>query len=122
VTSGERHIWPVLTADPAQGGTITAEAATLSEIDANFGAKEATPFKFDLVQIISNELGEDNAIESTCGTPSRAPLAASWPSASAPISRRAPARRSPMASSPTRAAVAPAVARGWSRPPPWRGC
>jgi HK97 family phage major capsid protein len=62
VNRGQPYIFPVLTADPAIGGTVTAEGAGITDTDATISAATATPYKVASMQTWSNELQADNTL------------------------------------------------------------
>lgn len=54
---------PRLTADPSTGGTVTAEAAAMAELDPTISAVTLTPFAYKVGMIYSSELAEDEIID-----------------------------------------------------------
>jgi HK97 family phage major capsid protein len=62
VASGEKHVFPRLTADIAYGGSVVAEAAGIGTFDPTLGSKEAEPYKFGAITVWSRELDTDNVI------------------------------------------------------------
>lgn len=59
---GENWYVPRLTADPAMGGTVTAQAAGILEADATFSSVVLTGFKYAITQLYSGELANDASI------------------------------------------------------------
>jgi len=53
---------PRLTADAANGGTVTAEAALATLADPTISKVQLNPYKYTLINVWSAELGQDNAI------------------------------------------------------------
>jgi len=51
-----------ITADPSTGGTVTAEAATLTSADMSVSAGTVTFYKYGLLNLYSAELAQDNAV------------------------------------------------------------
>ena len=62
VTSGGGEVLPRLTADPAHGGTVTAEAAGIVELDATISSVTIEPFKYAVTALWSAELDTDSAL------------------------------------------------------------
>ena len=61
-TDGSPLVLPRVTADPAHGGTVTAEAAGVNELDATVSSVTLTPYKFGITTLWSSELSQDNTI------------------------------------------------------------
>lgn len=61
-TTGAPFIVPRLTADAAGGGTVTAEAAGITETDPTISQVTITPYKFAATNLWSAELDQDNTI------------------------------------------------------------
>lgn len=61
-TNGAPLVLPRVTADPAHGGTVTAEAAGINELDATVSSVTLTPFKYAITNLWSSELADDNTI------------------------------------------------------------
>jgi HK97 family phage major capsid protein len=61
-SDGSPLILPRLTADPNHGGTVTAEAAGINELDATFSQITLNPYKYAITNLWSAELGQDSAI------------------------------------------------------------
>lgn len=59
---GSPFVVPRVTSDPSHGGTVTAEAGGLNEIDATISSVQLNPFKYGINNIWSAELGADTAI------------------------------------------------------------
>lgn len=59
---GEPIILPRLTADTATGGTVTAEAAGIGEVDPTISQVTLGAFKYAAVTLWSQELDQDNVI------------------------------------------------------------
>lgn len=53
---------PRLTADPNHGGTVTAEAGGINELDPTISKVTLTSFKYGVTNLWSSELGQDNVI------------------------------------------------------------
>jgi HK97 family phage major capsid protein len=62
VRSGEQWSFPRLTAHASTGGTVTAEAAPLAELDATISAVAIKPVKYGYIQLWSSELDTDNVL------------------------------------------------------------
>ena len=61
-TSGEPITFPRLTADPAFGGTLTAEAGTITELDPTLSSVTLNAYKYAGITLWSAELDQDNVI------------------------------------------------------------
>lgn len=61
--TGEPFIIPRVTADPAHGGTVTAEAAGINELDLTNSQVTITPYKYGITNLWSAELDQDNTID-----------------------------------------------------------
>ena len=61
-TRGEPITLPRLTADPAHGGTVTAEAAGINELDPTISSVTLNAFKYAIVTLWSRELDTDEVI------------------------------------------------------------
>lgn len=59
---GEPFTWPRLTADPAHGGTVTAEAGGINELDPTLSSVTFGAFKYGITTLWSAELDQDNVI------------------------------------------------------------
>ena len=59
---GENFTWPRLTADQAMGGTITAEAGGIVELDPTLSSVTFSAFKYGITTLWNSELDEDNVI------------------------------------------------------------
>lgn len=59
---GEPIILPRLTTDVATGGTVTAEAAGIAEVDPTISTVTLNAFKYAAVTLWSQELDQDNVI------------------------------------------------------------
>lgn len=59
---GSPLVLPRLTADPAHGGTVTAEAAGINELDSTVSSITLAPFAYKVINLWSRELAEDSAI------------------------------------------------------------
>lgn len=53
---------PRLTADPNHGGTVTAEAGGIAELDPTISKVTLNSFKYGVTNLWSSELGQDNVI------------------------------------------------------------
>lgn len=62
VPDGSPRVFSRVTADPNHGGTVTAEAAGINELDATFSALTLTPQKYAIMNLYSFELAQDAAI------------------------------------------------------------
>ncbi len=62
VPTGEQRTFPRLTADVNHGGTVTAEAAAINELDPTIGSAAVKPFKYAVITNWSGELDTDNVI------------------------------------------------------------
>lgn len=60
---GEPIVLPRLTADPAHGGTVTAEAAAINELDPTISSVQLDSYKYGIVTLWSRELDNDNVID-----------------------------------------------------------
>jgi len=61
-TDGSPLVLPRVTADPAHGGTITAEAGGVNELDATVSQVTLNPYKYAITNLWSAELSQDNTI------------------------------------------------------------
>lgn len=61
-TSGEPITFPRLTADPSFGGTLTAEAAAITEADPTLSSVTLNAYKYAGITLWSAELDQDNVI------------------------------------------------------------
>jgi HK97 family phage major capsid protein len=59
---GEPFTWPRLTADPNHGGTITAEAGGINELDPTLSSVTFGAFKYGITNLWSAEVDNDNVI------------------------------------------------------------
>lgn len=59
---GSPLVLPRVTADPNHGGTVTAEAAGINELDATISSIQLNPFKYAITNLWSAELDQDNTI------------------------------------------------------------
>lgn len=59
---GETFDWPKVTADPAAGGTVTAEAAGITELDPTLAVVTFRAHKYGITNIWSAEIDQDNVI------------------------------------------------------------
>lgn len=59
---GAPLVLPRLTADPAHGGTVTAEATGINELDATITSVQLNPYKYAITNLWSSELAQDNTI------------------------------------------------------------
>ena len=62
-SSGEPLVIPRVTADPAAGGTVTAEAGGITELDLTLSQVTITPYKYGITNLWSAELDQDNTID-----------------------------------------------------------
>jgi hypothetical protein len=62
-SSGEPLIIPRVTADPNHGGTVTAEAGGINELDMTLSQVTITPYKYGITNLWSSELDQDNTID-----------------------------------------------------------
>ena len=62
VSDGRPITLPRLTADPSFGGTITAEAAAITEADPTISSIQLNAYKYAGITLWSAELGQDNVI------------------------------------------------------------
>lgn len=62
VSDGRPITLPRLTADPSVGGTITAEAGTITEADPTLSSIQLNAYKYAVITLWSAELGQDNVI------------------------------------------------------------
>lgn len=61
-TDGSPLVIPRLTADPNHGGTVTAEATGINELDATVSSVTLNPYKYAITNLWSSELSTDNTI------------------------------------------------------------
>lgn len=61
-TDGRPITLPRLTADPNHGGTVTAEAGGINELDPTVSSITLNAFKYGVTNLWSAELGQDNVI------------------------------------------------------------
>lgn len=61
-TDGSPLVLPRLTADPNHGGTLTAEAGGINELDATVSSIQLNPYKYAITNLWSSELDQDNTI------------------------------------------------------------
>lgn len=61
--SGNSLVVPRLTADPNHGGTVTAQAAGINELDATVSSITLGAFKYGITQLYSYELAQDETID-----------------------------------------------------------
>jgi HK97 family phage major capsid protein len=61
-SDGSPLVLPRVTADPAAGGTITAEAGGITELDATISQVTLNPYKYAITNLWSSELAQDNTI------------------------------------------------------------
>lgn len=59
---GEPIVLPRWTADQAAGGTVTAEAAGITELDGTLSSVTLNAYKYGITSLWSAELGQDNVI------------------------------------------------------------
>lgn len=59
---GENFTWPRLTADQAMGGTVTAEAGGIVELDPTLSSVTFSAFKYGITTLWSAEVDQDNVI------------------------------------------------------------
>lgn len=59
---GSPLVLPRLTADPNHGGTVTAEAAGINELDPTISSVQLNPYKYAITNLWSSELAADNTI------------------------------------------------------------
>jgi HK97 family phage major capsid protein len=59
---GEPFTWPRLTADPNHGGTVTAEAGGINELDPTLSSVTFGAFKYAITNLWSSEVDQDNVI------------------------------------------------------------
>jgi HK97 family phage major capsid protein len=59
---GSPLVLPRLTADPNHGGTLTAEAGGINELDATVSSIQLNPYKYAITNLWSAELAQDNTI------------------------------------------------------------
>lgn len=59
---GHSIVLPRLTADPAHGGTVTAEATGINELDPTISSVQLDAYKYAIVTLWSRELDTDNVI------------------------------------------------------------
>ncbi len=60
--TGNPIVLPRLTADPNHGGTVTAEAGGINELDPTISSVTLNAFKYGVTNLWSSELGQDNVI------------------------------------------------------------
>ena len=60
---GHPIVIPRLTADPNHGGSVTAEAAGINELDATLSSVTLATFKYGITQLVSQELFDDEVID-----------------------------------------------------------
>lgn len=60
---GAPVLLPRLTADPAHGGTVTAEAAAINELDSTISGVTVAAFKYASMALYSSELAEDSVLD-----------------------------------------------------------
>jgi HK97 family phage major capsid protein len=61
-TDGSPLVLPRVTADPNHGGTITAEAGGINELDLTASQVTLNPYKYAITNLWSAELSQDNTI------------------------------------------------------------
>ena len=61
-SDGSPLVLPRLTADPAHGGTLTAEAGGINELDPTISSIQLNPYKYAVTNLWSAELAQDNTI------------------------------------------------------------
>jgi HK97 family phage major capsid protein len=61
-TDGSPLVLPRVTADPNHGGTVTAEAGGINELDATISQVTLNPYKYGITNLWSSEIGQDNTI------------------------------------------------------------
>lgn len=61
-SDGSPLVLPRLTADPAHGGTLTAEAGGINELDPTVSSIQLNPYKYAVTNLWSAELAQDNTI------------------------------------------------------------
>jgi HK97 family phage major capsid protein len=59
VADGSPRIYPTVTADPSAGGTVTAEAAGITELDATLSQVTLNPYKYGITNLYSAEIAQD---------------------------------------------------------------
>jgi HK97 family phage major capsid protein len=59
---GSPLIVPRVTADPNHGGTVTAEAAAINELDMTVSSVTLNPYKYGVINLWSSELDSDSAL------------------------------------------------------------
>lgn len=62
---GENLTVPRITADPAHGGTVTAQAGGVNELDTTFSSVTLSAFKYGITQLYSSELAQDTSVDLT---------------------------------------------------------
>lgn len=62
VSDGRPITLPRLTADPSVSGTVTAEAAGITEADPTISSIQLNAYKYAVITLWSSELGQDNVI------------------------------------------------------------
>jgi HK97 family phage major capsid protein len=63
VPDGSPRVYPRVTADPNHGGTVTAEAAGINELDMTASQVTLNPYKYAVINLYSAELAQDSAID-----------------------------------------------------------
>jgi HK97 family phage major capsid protein len=61
-SDGSPLVLPRLTADPNHGGTVTAEAGGINELDATVSSIQLNPYKYGITNLWSSEIAQDNTI------------------------------------------------------------
>lgn len=61
-TDGSPLVLPRVTADPNHGGTLTAEAGGINELDMTVSQVTLNPYKYAITNLWSAELSQDNTI------------------------------------------------------------
>lgn len=61
-SDGSPLVLPRVTADPSAGGTITAEAGGITELDMTNSQVTLNPYKYAITNLWSSELAQDNTI------------------------------------------------------------
>ncbi len=62
---GENLYVPRITADPNHGGTVTAQAGGINELDTTFSSVTLSAFKYGITQLYSSELAQDASVPLT---------------------------------------------------------
>lgn len=62
---GENLTVPRITADPAHGGTVTAQAGGVNELDTTFSSVTLSAFKYGITQLYASELAQDTSVDLT---------------------------------------------------------